>query len=289
MKKSLSHLPKHKQDEIRAVTELIRERIEAEFIILFGSYARGDWVEDVYVGEDDTTYEYKSDYDLLIVVNDLRKYEYKGHRNRIKQKVRRAGICDTRLSIIMHSIDEFKDAVKNGNYFFADIKKEGILLYSSKRFRMPAAKELNVKQREGKAKKHFADWFESAKGFLKGFYFHLEEEDYKIAAFNLHQAAERFYTTVLLVFTDYKPKTHDLEELGISVDRLSAKFKEIFPKKTEEEKRLFELLRHAYVEARYDMSYKITKEELEYLAKRVKKLQSTTEKVCKEKIKSFNI
>ena len=45
MKKSLSHLPKHKQDEIRAVAELIKERIDAEFIILFGSYARGDWVE----------------------------------------------------------------------------------------------------------------------------------------------------------------------------------------------------------------------------------------------------
>jgi len=72
MKKSLAHLPEHKQDEIRAVAELIKERIDVEFIILFGSYARGDWVEDVYVGNDGTTYEYKSDYDLLIVVNDLK-------------------------------------------------------------------------------------------------------------------------------------------------------------------------------------------------------------------------
>jgi HEPN domain-containing protein/predicted nucleotidyltransferase len=287
MKKSLSHLPKHKQDEIRAVAELIKERIDAEFIILFGSYARGDWVEDVYVGNDGTTYEYKSDYDLLIVVDNLRKYEYKGHRNRIKQKVRRVGICDTRLSIIMHSINEFKGAIKNGNYFFTDIKKEGILLYSSKRFRMPAVKELNVKQREGKAKKHFENWFETANSFFDNFEYKLSKNDYKIAAFELHQAAERFYTTVLLVFTDYKPKTHDLEELGIRVDRLSAKFKGIFPKKSEEEKRLFELLRHAYVEARYDMAYKITRKELEYLAGRVKKLQSTTEKVCKEKIASF--
>jgi HEPN domain-containing protein len=221
------------------------------------------------------------------VVDNLRKYEYKGHRNRIKQKVRRAGICDTRLSIIMHSIDEFKGVIKNGNYFFTDIKKEGILLYSSKRFRMPAVKEFNAKQREGKAKKHFENWFESAKGFYRFFEVGLKEDNLKGAAFQLHQAAERFYTTVLLVFTDYKPKTHDLEELGIRVDRLSAKFKEIFLKKSEEEKRLFELLRHAYVEARYDMAYKITKEELEYLAERVKKLQSTTEKVCKEKIKSF--
>jgi predicted nucleotidyltransferase/HEPN domain-containing protein len=287
MKKSLSHLPKHKRDEIRSVTELIKEKIDAEFIILFGSYARGDWVEDVYVGDDGTTYEYQSDYDLLVVVEDLPKYEYKGYRDRIKKKVRRAGICDTRLSIILHSVDEVKDAIKNNRYFFVDIKKEGILLYSSGRFRLPPVKELNIKQRKGKAEKSFEDWFQNASEFYDYFQIGFEKESYKMAAFHLHQAAENFYHTVLLVFTDYKPKTHDLDELGIKVDRLSAEFKGIFPKKTDEEKRLFNLLKQAYVRARYDMGYKITREELEYLAQRVKKLQSATEKACKEKIESF--
>jgi hypothetical protein len=35
------------------------------------------------------------------------------------------------------------------------------------------------------------------------------------------------------------------------------------------------------------MSYKITREELEYLAERVKLLQQTTEKVCKDRIKNL--
>jgi uncharacterized protein len=287
MKKSLSHLPKHKRDEIRALTEIITEMIDAEFIILFGSYARGDWVEDVYLGDDGTTYEYKSDYDLLVVVKDLPKYEYKGYRNRIKKKARRSADCETRISIIMHSVDEVKDAIKNNRYFFVDIKKEGILLHSSKRFRLPPIKELNVKQRKGKAEKNFKNWFESAKEFYIDFENAFARKSYKNAAFLLHQVAERFYDTVLLVFTDYKPKIHDLEDLGIRVDRLSAEFKGIFPKKTDEEKRLFDLLKRAYVGARYDMGYKITKEELEYLAKRVKKLQSATEKACKEKISTL--
>lgn len=287
MRKLLSHLPKHKRDEIRAVTEIITKMIDAEFIILFGSYARGDWVEDVYVGDDDITYEYKSDYDLLVVVKDLKKYEYKGYRNKIKKRALRSADCETRISIIMHSVDEVKDAIKNNRYFFVDIKKEGIMLHSSKRFRLPAVKELNIKQRKGKAKKHFENWFKSASDFFKYYGIAYNNEDYKIAAFNLHQATEHFYTTILLVFTDYKPKIHDLDDLGIRVDRLSPEFKGIFPKKTEEEKRLFELLKRAYVDARYKMGYKITKEELEYLAKRVKKLQNVTEEVCKEKIKSF--
>ncbi|MFA6714316.1 MAG: HEPN domain-containing protein [Victivallales bacterium] len=287
MKKSLSHLPKHKREELWAVTAIITEMIDAEFIILFGSYARGDWVEDRYIGDDNIFYEYQSDYDLLIVVQDLPKYQYKGCRKRIKRKARITADCDTRLSIIMHSVDEVKAAIKRGNYFFCDIKKEGILLYSSKRFRLPAVKELNLKQRLGKAEKDFTDWFEKAESFNNGYTDAMQRKDYNKAVFDLHQAAERLYDTVILVFTGYKPKLHDLEELGIKVNRLSPEFKEIFPQNTDEEKRLFKLLKNAYIGARYDMNYKISKEELEYLAERVKLLQETTEKVCKEKIESF--
>tara|TARA_B100000315_G_scaffold28327_1_gene24136 strand:+ start:375 stop:1244 length:870 start_codon:yes stop_codon:yes gene_type:complete len=287
MKKSLSYLSKNKRDEIKAVVKIIKKMIDAEFIILYGSYARGDWVEDVYKGDDGTTYEYKSDYDLLIVVEDLPKYEYKGYRKRIKSKARSSEDCETRLSIIMHSVDEFKEAIKSGNYFFTDIKKEGILLHSSRRFRLPAVKELSAKERKVKAKANFKNWFQSAKNFLFGFEKYLEAEKYKNAAFELHQAAERFYHTILLVFTDYKPKLHDLEDLGVQVDRLSSKLKNTFPKKTKEEKRLFNLLKSAYTEARYNMAYEITRKELKYLAGRVTTLRDLTEKICKAKIKSF--
>ncbi|MDD5597103.1 MAG: HEPN domain-containing protein [Victivallaceae bacterium] len=287
MKKSLSHLPEYKKDELRAVTEIITEMIDAEFIILFGSYARGDWVEDKYVGDDGILYEYKSDYDLLIIVKDLAKYRYKGYRDKITGKILRMLHRDIYLSIIMHSVDEVKAAIKRGNYFFCDIKKEGILLHSSRRFRLPVVKELNPKQRLSNAKRNFQDWFESAKGFYRFFEVGLEENNLKGAAFQLHQATEHSYHTVVLAFTGYKPKLHDLEILGMQVDRLSPEFKEIFLKNTDEEKRLFKLLKQAYVRARYDMGYKITREELEYLAERVKLLQTITERVCKEKIKSL--
>ena len=52
MKRSLAHLPEHKRDELKRVTDIIIELVPtAQKIILFGSYARGGWVEDVY-GED---------------------------------------------------------------------------------------------------------------------------------------------------------------------------------------------------------------------------------------------
>jgi hypothetical protein len=64
-------------------------------------------------------------------------------------------------------------------------------------------------------------------------------------------------------------------------------FLPIFPQATPKEKNRFELLRLAYVDARYDKTYKITRAELEYLAERVQKLKTITQRVCKKKIKKF--
>jgi HEPN domain-containing protein len=96
---------------------------------------------------------------------------------------------------------------------------------------------------------------------------------------------ERLYTAILLVFTDYRPKTHDIELLGKLAAAIETKIVTVFPKGTDEDKRRFELLKSAYVEARYDENYSITREELEWLGKRVSKLQKLTASICKKKLK----
>jgi predicted nucleotidyltransferase len=58
MKKSLAHLPKYKRDELQRVKEIILDECPTVLmIILFGSHARGDWVEDRHV-EDGVLHEY---------------------------------------------------------------------------------------------------------------------------------------------------------------------------------------------------------------------------------------
>ena len=46
VKTSLEHLPDRKRQQITAIATVIQSRAPVEMIILFGSYARGDWVED---------------------------------------------------------------------------------------------------------------------------------------------------------------------------------------------------------------------------------------------------
>ncbi len=107
------------------------------------------------------------------------------------------------------------------------------------------------------------------------------------AAFNLHQAVECFYGTILLVYTNYKPKTHKIEKLRKMVGQHDPIFFKTFPMGTDEEKRRFDLLRQAYVRARYDKNYNITAEELKYLGRCVEILREQTETSCETKMTSF--
>ena len=62
----------------------------------------------------------------------------------------------------------------------------------------------------------------------------------------------------------------------------------VFPKETKEEICLFELLKKAYIDARYKMDeYTITPNELEYLAGKVAQLKQLTQELCLAKIKEI--
>jgi HEPN domain-containing protein len=100
----------------------------------------------------------------------------------------------------------------------------------------------------------------------------------------LHQAAERYLTAVILAFGQHKAKTHDLEKLDRQVCNLHADFFTVFPRGDEQQKRYFELLKKAYIDARYKRDFVITREELEYLAARVRKLQELAKRICEEHI-----
>jgi HEPN domain-containing protein len=172
-------------------------------------------------------------------------------------------------------------------YFFSDIKKEGIVLYDSSKYTLAVPKELSYQERYRLAKEDFDYWFNNAKEFLIDFQNAFERKSYNKAAFELHQTTERLYSGILLVFTRYKPNTHNLEELRSYVNALDQRFIHVFPLATAEEARLFTLLCKAYVDARYNKSYAITAEELTGLADQVQELTQLMETLCQEKIQSF--
>ena len=113
--------------------------------------------------------------------------------------------------MIVHDIDFMNRRLSKAQYFFSDIKKEGICLYDSKQFQLKEAKELSNKERQKLAQEDFDYWLIKCKRiFNMILILLLIERVIAKAAFMLHQVTERLYTTILLVFTRYKPKSHDL-------------------------------------------------------------------------------
>ncbi len=284
MKNTLDHLPEQKQHELQRAVEMIREECNPEMIILFGSYARGDWVEDL----DPKTlqYRYQSDFDLLVIMKSQREADHVEQNKALSQRLLKT-IHRTPISLIAEDIDFVNRRLRKSQYFYIDIQREGIMLYDSGQCQLAKPMEIPAKERQILAQKDFDFWFNSAEEFLIDFNAAFKRASYNKAAFYLHQATECLYSTCLLVFTRYKPSTHDLEKLGQRVASVEPQFLPIFPQGTPEEKERFELLRTAYVNARYKPSYTITQEQLEWLAERVVMLKALTEKLCGERIGAF--
>lgn len=283
MKTSLDHLPEEKQHQLRWAVDIIQESVNPDMLILFGSYARGDWVEEL--ADDGVHYKYQSDFDLLAIVKNEAIATRIERKDSLHKRLYRE--IKTPVSLIAEEIYFINRRISKGQYFYTDILEEGIVLHDSGKLQLAEPKELTLPERKKLAEEDFEYWYEKSDRFFQNFKINFQKAWYSEAAFFLHQTTERLYGAILLVFTRYKPKTHDLAKLAQRVASVETQFLKVFPQGTEAEKNRFKLLRKAYVDARYKPSYTITKEELEWLAGRVRFLQELTEKLCKEKISGF--
>lgn len=284
MKTSLSHLPEIKQKEIAKILEIIKEEANPEKVILFGSHAKGNWVEDEYV-EDGVRFSYISDYDFLVVIKKGEEKE----QAIISHIENRCNDFKNVISPIVHDIEYVNEGLRIGQYFFSDIVAEGILLYDTSSFEFEEAAKLTAKEEQEKAQAYYEIWYPQASEFLDGVTHYLSKNHLKVGVFTLHQATECFYSAALLVQTGYKPKTHNLAKLRNYAKHVSIDLYTIFrtPIINEHEFHLFDLLKRGYIDARYKLDYKITKDELQELISKVTKMQEIVKTICEEKISSF--
>jgi len=288
MKKSLAHLPKEKQTELMLITEKIGDIVpQAEMIFLFGSYARGDWVDGPHVqGRGKLTIRKKSDYDIFVVTRFSYTAKDTGLWDKVKGELAKMDLS-TLVRIIPRDVEFINYKLRQGQYFFTEICEQGIILFDSGEVELSDRKPLNPIETKEIAQGTLDEVFHSATAFYNSSQHNMEVQEYKLAAFELHQAVEFASKAVLLIFGSECPQEHHLDVLGDLAADYCPELAGILPRETDEEKELFELLDYAYIGARYDRSYKITKEELEQLAPCVKKLHEVTERVCVAKIESF--
>ncbi len=284
MKTSLSHLSENKQYEIRRIVDIIQEVVNPEKIILFGSHAKGTQVEHRYQTKDGIIHEYISDYDFLVVTKDNPEKTYV-QESKIMDRVDH---FNPPVNLEIHEIDYINEGLSWGQYFFADIAKEGVLLYDKGTVQFVEPRVLTPNEAKEISQRYFEKWFKRANGFISGIDGYISKGEYNVSAFILHQAAESFYYTTLLVFTGYKPKTHNLGKLKKQIKNISEEVFLLFPENNKFEKHLFDLLKRGYVDARYKDDYVITKSEVLALVERIEKMRTLVDTVCYQKINATN-
>lgn len=280
----MQHIPQAQQDEVLEIVEIIKEIVDPEMIILFGSYARGKFVFDKYRDKYGTVQEYVSDIDILVITKDITKDEYDID---IKIKARTEHLKPA-VSLQFSEIDYINEGLEFGQYFYSDIIKEGILLFDKGTVTLSSKRELTPQEEKAKAQHYYDIWFKGGTENIIDAKSIFNRGNYKKAAFELHQAAEKFYYTVLLVFTGYKAKIHNLYKLRKQAASYSEELFQFYPlEKNKEEWVLFDLLKRGYIEARYEEEYEITKQQLEALIERIEKMEVIVDRICKEKIDSL--
>ena len=293
MKKSIAYLPQQKQDDLRQIVALVQEELpDCEMIILYGSYARNTYVDYDQRTEYGVPTYFMSDYDLLVVTScHFRSYTIDTILSRVKARFYRDKnrAFYTSIQFIDESIGDLNKAIDRGLYFYTDIKKEGILLYDSGRCKLARCRALNFQEIEELSQMYFNEKFGSSEEFLIGSKFYYEQGMYRKASFLLHQACETLYHTVILTFTLYTHTDHDLESLSGAAKTNSLELSTPFPRDTQEEKRLFELLRNAYVQSRYNPHFEVTKEDIEALLAKVEQLRDIVRRECEQRIGEYRL
>lgn len=301
MKTGLDHLPPAKQRELERVVQILFQEFDDATavatsdwkkqarilkVILYGSYARGGWVDEPH-----TAKGYQSDFDLLVIVNHDKLTDrvefWTTAEDRLNRELAITKTLRTPVNFIVHTLQEVNDGLAHGRYFFMDVARDGIALYQSDDTELHQPKPKTPKQALAMAQEYYGEWLPSAASFVKGYRFYMQEGDWKKAAFLLHQATEQLYHCVLLVCTFYTPHVHNLGFLRTQAERIDPRLVDAWPRDQRTDRARFEKLKEAYVKARYSKHYRISEEELAWLGERVEALGQAVQVICEERIASL--
>jgi len=233
MRNDVDHLPPAQQEELTRTTRVLlhefavatsratqpwKKNGKVRKVVLFGSYGRGDWVDEPENG-------YQSDYDLLIIVSHPDLTEIADYWYVAEDKILRDPAIMRPVNIIVHTLDEVNRGLSRGEYFWVDIARDGVVLYDLPGSELAAPMPLTATDAFEMANEYFAEWLPSTDRALAT----AKEQELKgaddlgwrkDAAFSFHQAAERAYTCFLLVRSQYVPRSHNLKFLrSLAEDR----------------------------------------------------------------------
>lgn len=210
-----------------------------------------------------------SEYWLLVLISAMNQKTLPQLQDQMEQR------CSTEIpvTIIVLETDVFNKWLASGHLFARNVSRLAIPLFVTENLSLLPVGDYDPVAEQKVLEKQFQDGLNKSKEFLAGAELFRIRRQPKLAAFMLHQAAEQALGTLLKIGTGYYCCSHNLERLLRYAGMLSYQFLELFPRKTDQEKRLFSLLQKAYIDSRYREEYYISTAEILELTEKVRRIQ----------------
>ncbi|WP_292059755.1 HEPN domain-containing protein [Brevundimonas sp. UBA5936] len=295
MKDALDHLPERQQRELIRIRSILLEEFDRAIhagggptqswrrdgkilkIILFGSYSRDDWVDAPETG-------YLSDFDILVIVSHEKLTEIANYWYVAEDKIERDPAIGRIVNVIVHTMAEVNSGLTQGQYFWTGVIKDGVELYALPGHPFATPKPLTPHEASEMGEKYFTEWSAKIEGALDVATYAANRGNIKDAAFLLHQAVERAYACFLLVHAFYFPRSHNIKFLRSQAETLDKALIAAWPREHRADRRRFEMLKRAYVEARYSDQYDLSAEDLAWLMDGAHRLRDLVEAACRNRL-----
>ncbi|WP_437920662.1 nucleotidyltransferase domain-containing protein [Sphingobacterium sp. LRF_L2] len=281
-------IPEDKLNEIEAIKQVIIDFVNPDKIILYGSYARGGYTDQVYM-KDGIKYFYISDYDLIVITDKTQVKEFQ-LADELEKRIK----ARPDINFFMYDIEYFNKELSTGNYFFVPVYYEGVLLFDKGQKELVEPQPLSIEQIRKNAVEYYKFWNENILEFYETSQDKLQKSIEGTTRPGLtlwfqFQTIEAIYSVLLLVFMGIKPKLHNLKKYRRSVSALSKEINEIFPDVNDSyERRLFDLLNRAYISGKYKMDFEVSLDDVKEIDKRLNRLIPLANQICLRRLESLS-
>jgi HEPN domain-containing protein len=218
--------------------------------------------------------------DLLIVFADDNLRPFKDHQSIVEL----FSVGDERLCCSVHKLSDIHQALISGQVYFSLTCTSEHLVYQRSATPLPKVPQETLGGLIEKSTRNFVTGMRKARRFFEGAEYYRQISERALSMFMLQQAVETTFRSTAIALYGSERSTHSIRSLKRFNHRLAPELNEVFPGGTPSEERLLQLLEDAYLQARYNFQYEVSKGDIDLISSRVSGLLELAEEVFKERM-----
>jgi HEPN domain-containing protein len=221
---------------------------------------------------------------LLVLISDNEKIPEHDISNKIEDTCQYLAL----VHAIVHKARSAKEALNIGSRFWSTVTDKGFVLYQSPELTLPDRQEITKELLLERAKFNWERWGKQGSEFLRGAELYRADNNFRLAAFLLHQSVECVLKAIIQAVIGYRVQMHNLSRLLRLTLLFTDELKEVFELNTTEGAQIYQLLQNAYSQSRYSSSFDPDEDSVRTLSKQVTKLNQVAERVYQQYIKDID-